>query len=169
MGRYIRGSVDEELSIGTLAALTLISTPFDNTVIERTLVSSLVASWAIQEWTPAANDGPLMVGIAHSDYTSAEIEEWIEATTSWSEADKIAQEVNSRKIRAVGTFVSPGAVGDGAGAAKLNDGKVIKQKLNWILNTGQTLRVWAYNSGSSAFGTTIPLVQVQGHANLWPR
>ncbi len=169
MGRYIRGSVDEELSIGTLAATTLISTPFDNTVIERTLVSSLVAVWGIDDWTPAAGDGPLQVGLAHSDYSSAEIEAWIEATSSWSESDKISQEVNSRLVRTVGILVSPSAVGDGSGGSRLNNGNPIKTKLNWILNTGQTLRVWAYNTGSSAFATTVPIMRVQGHANLWPK
>ncbi len=166
MGRYIRGDIDEELTIGTLVSKTLISTPFDNVVIERTLVSSVVVAVVVENWTPGADIGPLVVGIAHSDYTSAEIEEVIEATLSWSESDKKAQEVAKRQVRRFGILTAPPVVGEGR---SLNHGDMFKVKLNWILNTGQTLRLWAYNAGGANFATTSPEVHLQGHANLWPR
>ncbi len=167
MGRYIRGNVDENLSVGTLAAGTLISAVFDETVNERTLVSSVVASWSLSNMTPAEGVGLLVVGVAHSDYTDAEIEAYIENTGSWNEGDKIQQrEVGKRLIRRVGQFAAPSAA---VSAVTLNDGKPIKTKLNWILLQGQTLRYWAYNQGTAAFATTDPDVRLQGHANLWPR
>ncbi len=165
MGRYIRGSVDENLLLTTLAAKTAVSAVFDETVNERSLISSLVATWSLGDFTLGSDIGPVMVGVAHSDYTDAEIEAFIEATGSWDEGDKIQQEVSRRKVRRVGIFPSAPGPAD----LVLNDGKPIKTKLNWILNQGQTLRVWAYNMGASPIATTVPDVGVQGHANLWPR
>jgi len=166
MGRYIRGNVDESLVLTTLAARTLAAIAFDETVNERTLVSSLVASWSLDDLTAGAGIGPILVGVAHSDYSTAEIEEFIENTGSWDEGDLVQQEVGKRKIRTVGTFES--AI-SGVAAAVLNDGKPIKTRLNWILLQGQTLKVWAYNLGTAAVATTVPEVSVQGHANLFPK
>ncbi len=168
MGRYIRGTVDEELDLGTLAARTAISAIFDNVVNERALVSSLVATWSLADWTVATGDGPVLVGVAHSDYTSTEIEEYLEQTQSWNEGNMIAQEINTRKIRRVGQFESP-IGGVAADSVVLNDGKAIHVKLNWILLQGQSLQIWAYNMGGSAFATTNPTLRCAGHANLFPK
>ncbi len=166
MGRYIRGQVNEKLALGTLGPLTLISAIFDNTVTERALLSSIVVSYNLSEYTVAAGDGPVMVGVAHSDYTDAEIEAFLENVATWAEADKIGQEISKRLVRIIGTFEQ----GDSSvESASLNDGKPIKTKLNWILNAGQSLRIWGYNLGSSALATTDPQITAVGHANLWPR
>ena len=166
MGRYLRGSVDESIALGTLAAKTLIGANFDETVNERTLVSSVVATWTMTGFTQGSGDGPIMVGIAHSDYTDGEIEEYIENLGSWDEGSKVEQEVSKRQIRRVGVFENPATASD---AAVLNDGKPIKKKLNWILNQGQTIKHWCYNMGTSALATTSPEVSTQGHVNLFPK
>ncbi len=169
MGRYIKGAVNEELSLGTLAATTLVSVDFDDTVLERTLISSIVARYSMADMTEGAGIGPILVGIAHSDYSDAEIEGWIENAQNWDEGDKVAQEVGRRLCRKIGIFAtSPGAAG-GTEIAVLNDGKAIKTKLNWILNAGQTLSVWGYNMGANPLATTIPVIRIEGHANLWPK
>jgi len=154
MGRYIRGNIDENLGLGT------------ETVNERTLVTSIIASWSLSNWTPAEGRGPVVVGVAHSDYTDPEIEAYIENTGSWNEGSKVEQEIGRRKIRRVGQFDIPSGA---TVSAVLNDGKPIRTKLNWILNQGQTLRYWAYNQGTLAIATTIPDVRLQGHANLFPK
>ncbi len=161
MGRYIRGSIDELLALGALAATTLVGVDFDETVNERSLVSTIVATWALSDTTIAANRGPVTVGVAHGDYTDAEIEAVIENTGSWNEGDKVQQEVAKRLVRRVGTLTPDGQI------ALLNDGKPVKTKLNWILNQGETLRLWAYNQGSVALDAGA--VRIQGHANLWPK
>ena len=167
MGRYLRGNVDENLSLGTLAAATLLSAIFDETVNERTYASSAVLSWSLTNWTPAEGDGPLVVGLAHSDYSDAEVEEWIENTSSWNEGDLVqSREIGRRLIRSVGQFPIPV---DASGGVVLNDGKPIKTKLGWILLQNQTLRYWAYNQGTSALATTSPDVRLQGHVNLFPK
>ncbi len=167
MGGYIKGNIDENLSLGTLAPATLVSVVFDETVNEKALLSSIVANWSLINMTESGADGPIMVGVAHSDYSDAEIEAVIEATGSWNKGDKVAQEVARRLVRIVGTF--PAAPGDGIGPAVLEDGRQIKTKLNWMLDTAQSLRLWAYNLGTSGLDTTVPTVHLQGHANLFSR
>ncbi len=166
MGKYIRGAVDEFTALGTLAAKDAIVTAFDETVNERTLISSLVATWSLSNFTAGALVGPIMVGVAHSDYSAAEIEEWIENAGSWDEGDLVNQEIAGRKIRKIGIFEVPDGVAE---SRELNDGRPIKTKLNWILLQGQTLGVWAYNLGQNPLATTDPIVATEGHANLWPR
>ncbi len=166
MGKYIRGNVDEAVPIGTLDTKVAVAADFDNVVNERTLVSSVVATWTIENWTALAQNGPFLCGLAHSDYTTAEIEEYIEATASWNEGDLVAQEVNQRKIRRVTTLVPPATAAE---AAVANDEKPIKTKLNWTMLQGQTLQAWVYNTGTVATATTAPVLRLNGHANLWPR
>ncbi len=166
MGRYIRGNIDQDFALGTLAAQTGIRTALAATVKERTLLSSVVATYALQGYTVTDNVGPIVCGLSHSDYSLIEIEEWIEQTTgAWDEGDKVAQEVSRRQIRRVGSFDPTLSIA----AVVLNDGKPVKTKLNWILNAGQTIAVWVYNQGSVSVGTTDPDMHTTGHANLWPR
>ncbi len=166
MANYIRGNVDEQLSLPTLGAKALVSVAFDETMIEKGRITSLLAAWSLANFTVALGDGPLMVGVAHSDYTDNEIEAFIEATGSWDKGDKIAQEIGRRLIRIIGVFRQE--VNDvGQGSIVLNDGKPIKTRLNWPLVTGSTLKMWAYNMGTSALASTAPLLQCQGKVNIF--
>lgn len=164
--KYLRGNVDEDVSLTTLGAKTLAASAFDETVQERTLVSSIRATYTLDSYTKSAGDGPIMVGIAHSDYSTAEIEEFIETTGSWDEGDLVQQEVSKRKIKILGVFSIPV---DETEIGLLGNGSPITTKLNWILNQGKTLQLWGYNMGSSALATSVPIVRAQGHCNLWPR
>ncbi len=164
MGRYIRGRINENLSLGSLAAATLIGVAFDENVNERSLVSSIVATYSLADVASAANRGPVMVGIAHGDYTDAEIEAVIENTGSWNEGAKPQQEISKRLVRMIGTFPSTESATE---TDVLNDGKPIRTKLNWILNQGQGLRLWGYNTGTAAL--LAGGVRTEGHANIWPR
>ncbi len=163
---YMKGRVDEGLALSTLASTTLISAVFDETVTERTKISSIVVSAAMILYTPAAGDGPIEIGVAHSDYNDTELEEWVENTGSWDVGDNIqSKEIGRRMVRSLGMFDK--ADTDANAPDTINDGKPMKIKLNWILNSGQTLRLWAYNHGTSALATTNPVVSLKGHANLW--
>ncbi len=149
--------------LGTLGAETAISVAVTDVVEQPTRCSSVKAVYSMNNFTTAAQKGPITVGVCHADYTNAEIEEWIENTGSWSQSDLVQQEVAGRKIRIVGQFPSP----SGLGSQTLNDGKPITTKLNWLLLTGATLKFFWYNEGSGALDTTDPTVHVNGHANLW--
>ena len=164
--RYLKGVIQNRFTLGTLAATTLIGDDIDDAVVERAWLSSVLCTWSIDQFTVGAGDGPILVGIAHSDYTDAEIEQFVEQTSSWEEGNLVAKEISSRKIRRVGTF---GDTGVQLSATVLNDGKPIHTKCGWMLATGQSIRIWAYNQGSSALATTAPAVVTAGHANLWPR
>ncbi len=166
MGRYIRGNVDEEVALTTLASKDVVGAVFDEVVNERTLVSSIVATYGLSNWTSIANAGPVVFGVAHGDYTDAEIEEYLENTGQWNEGNMLAREISSRKIRRIGTF---GGADTAAETEVLNDGKPVRTKLNWILNQGQTLRLWAYNMGTAAIATTAPTLTANGHVNLFPK
>ncbi len=163
MKGYLKGNIDELLQLGTLGATTLISTDFDESPEEKTFISSIVATYALDGLV--AGQGPILFGIAHSDYTSAEIEAVIENTGSWDAGSKVEQEVAKRLVRIIGTFV--GKQGTGTNDVQFNDGVPVKTKLNWTLNTGDTLKMWAYNISGAALSTADPGMRMNGHANLW--
>ncbi len=164
MGNYLKGAVDEELAIATLGANDVVGANFDSVMVERGVVTSLVAAYSIRGLSSASDDGPIMVGVAHSDYDDAEIEEYIENLGSWDPGDKISQERARRQIRKIGVFESRAEATE---AVTLNDGKPIKTKLNWQLSTGDTLKLWAYNMGASPLATTVPDINCQGHCNIF--
>ncbi len=157
--RYLRGRVDEEVPLLALATKTGVVASFDETVDSRTLLTSIVAKWGLEGLTDG--EGPILVGVAHGDYTLAEIEAYLENTGSWNESDLIqSREIAKRLIREVGMLSSDEDM--------LNDGKPVKTKLNWILNEGVTLDLWAYNVSTGTL-TTGGVVHCTGHANLWPQ
>ncbi len=159
----MKGNVEENLSLGTLASGATIGDTWDETVNEKTLISSIVAAWSLDNIT--AGQGPLTFGVAHSDYTDAEIQEVIDNAGSWDTGNKISQEQAKRLVRVIGDFASP--AGSGAGDLEFNDGRVIKTKLNWMLATGDTLKMWVHNRSGAAIATTVPVLKATGHANLW--
>ncbi len=165
--RYLAGAVDHKLQLSTLAGNVVIGSSIADVVTEETWLSSVKLVWSLNQWTKTADRGPVWVGVAHSDYTDTEIEAWIENTGSWETSDKIqSREVSRRLIRQVGIFQEPD---DAIVTQTLNDGRPIRTKCGWMLGTGQTLKVWAYNMGSAAFATTDPALRCNGHANLWPK
>ncbi len=165
MGRYIKGNIDEDFALGTLAAQTGI-VEASPTVGERTLISSVDVVYSLAGMTAGDNIGPIEVGLAHSDYSLAEIEEFLELTSGWNEGDLVSREISNRKVRRIGVFDTPASA---SLDATLNDGKPIKTKLNWILNAGQGLQFFCYNTGGSPLATTDPNCHIVGHANLFPK
>ncbi len=163
-GGYLAGNIDQDLGLATLAAKTGVLTA-TNTVSEKRRVSSIKCVYSLSDFTIAANAGPIMVLVAHSDYTLAEIEAWIERSGSWSKSDLIADEVRKRLIRRIGTFNTVTT----SGSAVLNEGRMIRTKLNWSLITGQGLQFVAYNLGTAALSSSSPNVNIQGKANTWPQ
>ncbi len=167
MGRYLRGKIEEDNDLGALAAkdVTIFSTEL---VTENTWLSSIRSTWSLKDLAVVTDDGPVIVGVAHTDYSAAEIEAFLESTGTWDVGNLITQELAKRKIRIVGTFELGLAAGETQHTATLNDGRPIHTKCGWMLNTGQGLTVWIYNAGASAL-TAGSALHNYGHANLWPR
>ncbi len=165
--RYLKGKVNFTIALGTLAADTVLGANVVDVLTEKAWLSSVKARWSMENWTDATNVGPILVGVAHSDYSDTEIEEWIENAASWKQGDKVSQEIARRKIREVGMFQTPRTAAATA-IAVLNQGSPITTKCNWQLITGQTLKIWTFNTGGAAVATTDPAISVNGHCNLWP-
>ncbi len=160
---YIPGNVQLDIVLTTLAAGTGVLTSTD-LVDDTTRISSVVATYSLEDFTDGAGIGPIICGVAHSDYSLAEVEAYIELTTGWSQADMVSREISARRIRKIGVFATDGG---GTTVSVLNDGRPIKTKLNWEVSEGQGLNFWAYNTGSNAIATTVPRVHVEGKGNLW--
>jgi len=159
-GMVIKGNVDETTTLGALASNTLVAIDYDETPDEEVFALSQEATWAITGHT--VDEGPIVVGFAHSDYSEAEIEEVIENAGSWDRGDLVAQEVARRKVRIVGTF--PGDLTEEV----LNEGSPIKSPIKWGINTGKTLKLFAYSRHSAPL-TAGTLLLVNGHIWLKPR
>lgn len=157
--KLLKGETTTNLVLSTLADVTALAQNMGDTVKGRTFALSAELTWAIRSLT--VGEGPIAVGLAHSDYTSAEIEEYIENAGGWDEGDLVSQEISKRKIRHVGTFSGEAA------EEVLNDGEPIKTTLKFILNDATTLKVWAYNRSGAAL-TTGAIVNTIGHVWLRP-
>ncbi len=131
-----------------------------DTVNDRMWLSSVRCAYGIRDFT--VGEGPIVFGVAHSDYSNTEIEEAVEAVTSWDLGDLIAREQANRKVRTIGTF----ALTD-QGEEVLNDGKPVTTKLGWILEAGDTLQYWVLAVGGTL--TTGGILEATGHANAWRR
>ncbi len=151
--------IDGQVAIGALATKDMTSTPLAQVLDNEMWALSIDITASISDVT--ANEGPIVIGVAHSDYTAAEIEEWLEGVSSWITADKIRQEQSRRKIRQIGVFDCTET------AERLNDGRVLRVKLGFKLEDGTTLQFWAYNDGAAVM-TTGALVSIKGKAFLRP-
>ena len=161
---YIKGDISHTLVLDGLAAATLLGSVISETVSEKSLVSSIDCSYSFAD-VLNDGDGPYLFGVAHSDYTDAEIEAVIENTGSWNKGDKISQEIGKRLVRRIGTWSADQAATANTGDYRWNEGRPVKTKLNWSLQTGATLKFWVYNLGSAAISTAD--LKANGHANLW--
>ncbi len=148
---YRKLPINVDVAGGTLAADDVTQTTPSEVMTEERRVLSLEASWGLTGLT--ATDGPLVVGVAHSDYTATEIEEALEAAGAWDEGNLVAQEQAKRLVRQVGILTEE--------ETALNDGQPVKTRLNWRLATGDTLQYWLWNRGVQL--TTGSLVKVSGH------
>ena len=148
------GNVEQSLGLGTLAANDLLGANLTGTVDKPEFLVSAFLAWSLRDLT--LGQGPVIVGLAHSDYLDAEIEEYVENTGGWASSDKVAQEIVRRQIRIVGKFSGNDT------EESLNDGKPIRTPLMMSVTAGQGLKMWAYNSGSGAFSTTAPVLELDG-------
>ncbi len=100
-------------------------------------------------------EGPIVFGLAHSDYSAAEIEESLEAVTSWNLSNMIEREQAGRKVRTIGSL--PILVA----AEVMNNGVKMKIKLGFTVAAGHTLKLWGWNQSGSPL-TTGGIVELQG-------
>ncbi len=136
-------NITPALALSTLAALTVITTGLTGTSDAQYRLVTSQLTWLMDGM--AAGDGPITVGYAHNDYTVTEIKEALESANSISPGDKVAQERNNRLVRKVGVL--------SAESPELNDGKPIKTRLNWAIQIGSAVNLFAYNDSGATLST----------------
>ncbi len=135
-----------ELSLLTLASDTVLTVALTGAGTTDYRMMSVDLTYSLKNLT--AGEGPIMVGLAHSDYTVAEIKEYIDSVASISQGLKIEQERSRRLIRIVGTFVTEAQ-------ANLNHGEPIKTRLNWLMaeGGGNAVNAFVFNMGTAPLTT----------------
>ncbi len=149
---FVAIPVTASISLSTLANNTTLTASLLGTLQEDLYVISAHLTWTIRTLT--AGEGPLQVGIAHSDYTVGEVQENIDVTLL-GPGKKIEQEQARRLVRRVGMF-------DGlASEEKLFDGVPIKTTIKWVADDGEDLNVFVSNRSGGAM-TTGAIIQCHG-------
>ncbi len=147
------------IGAGALASVDVQSGVLGDPTEDKLRVISVEFAYAWGGKQPA--DDGCQFGLAHSDYSAAEIEECLEAQGAIDLGDKLAQEQSNRLVREIGIMSG----GDSAaGGIMFNDGRPVKTRLNWLLAAGDQLQLWIRNS-SAVIWTTGSTVSVTG--NLW--
>ncbi len=151
--------VTSTLAVGALAALDVAAGNLTNVVTDemRFISCNFAYTWST---ISGGTDDSMEFGLAHSDYTAAEIEECLEAGASIEIGDKIAQERANRLVRSVGIIANETA----SVAAKFNNGMKVKTKLNWLIGEGFALQAWVRNATGTVYTTGSSLI-VSGE--LW--
>ncbi len=152
-----RVRVTPTLTLSTLGAATVLTGGMTAASSGPYRVISAICSWT--QSTLTDGEGPITVGYAHNDYSVGEIKEALEASAALDLGDKVAQEKANRLVRVVGTFRSEPN-------NDLNDGRPIKTKLNWRMNVGDILNIFAYNESTGALATG---TFIRSTGNLWIR
>ncbi len=142
------------LPLLTLAAVTGLTVTTTGASANRYRCISVKGTWSLTDLT--ANDGPVTVGYAHSDYSVAQIKEFLESSNSIDQGDKRAQEFANRLVRVVGTLNEV--------RESLNDGQPITTKLNWLIGIGDAVNLFAFNENAGPL-TTGAIVDLVG--TMW--
>lgn len=137
---------DFERSLGTLAADALTSiNVLSNNMARPCYVISADTWWGKTGGT--VGEGPLEVGYAHSNLSTAEIDEALLAEPN-SPGEIIEREQATRPVRIAGLFSGFDT------AESLNDGKVMRTKCGFTLDEGQNVLMWVKSLSKVANLTT---------------
>ncbi len=146
MGKFQPIKLSASQPLATLASETgLLGTITTDAASEGywTVSLDLNCSWD----NATVGDGAIDLYLCHSDWTLAEVEEFIEITTGFDRGDKKGQEVQARgrSIRKVGSLTPE--------VNNLNDGKQTRIKFKIFIPEGNTLNWCFYNAGPAALTT----------------
>ena len=155
--RLIKGTFDNSFTLGALPANQGIVDPTDDQVADRCYAISMEAVYTM---TGLAAGETVYLYVAHSDWTLAEIEEFIENQQGWDEGNLRQREIanRGRSIKLIGAWAADGV---------LNDGRPLKTKLGFILADSDGLQFVAYNPDAAAL-TTGSEITALGHVWLRP-
>lgn len=146
--------LDSSLALSTLALNDVVSGDFIAAGDESFRLLNIQGLWSMRGIT--VGEGPVVFGVAHGDYSAAEIEECLEVATGLTRGDKVAKEQGDRLVRRIGLFDASEA------DQEINDGKPIHTRLNWHITEGQTIQMWAWNKSGANPMTTGAVLLFQG-------
>ncbi len=154
--------INSSFNVGALDVGVVTSGAMTSAAADKLRFISLIGAWSWSDLSAAIDDA-MSFGVAHSDYTSAEIEEALEAVGAIDLGDKVAQEQSNRLVREIGIF-SGSQTATTVSNAEFNDGKPVRTKLNWLMSAGDTLHVWVRNASGTIY-TTGSAIKFSG--KLW--
>ncbi len=156
-----RVRVQQALGPGALAAGDVTVGPLTAVTTDPLRVVSVKFQYAMTSVKALTDDG-FEFGLAHSDYSAAEIEECLENQAAIDLGDKIAQEQANRLVRSIG-IITGSVVTVNAGIT-FNDGIPVHTKLNWRLSSGDSLNLWIRNATDTVWTTGSQLVS---NGDMW--
>ncbi len=137
------------VTVGALAPSTAVLSTTNLVPVKDLKVISVDGLWAWAE-IQAEIDDTIEVGFSDADLTLAEVEEYLELTFL-DPTDRIAKERAGRHVRRVG--IISGLKGQTAPAgAVLNNGEVVRSRLNWKVGT-KGLNTWVFNRSGAIYTT----------------
>ncbi len=142
--------IQNKVAAGALAPLDVAVGDLTNAAADPYRLMSIKASYSWVDIGATIDDG-FDFGLAHGDYTAAEIEECLEAQSAIDRGDKIALEQSNRLVRQIGSI--PSVVAAVTGSSVFADGRQLKTKLNWYMGTGDKLKGWIRNASGVVWTT----------------
>ncbi len=124
MARFQQLRTATSHAVGALTADDVSASQFGPTLEEDYRVTSIDVTWSM---IGVAGEGPIEFGVAHADYSAAEIEECLEVSVS-RPGNLIERETARRLVRVIGVFDQDET------PEKFNDGRPMKTRLNWRLD-----------------------------------
>ncbi len=143
--------IQSEFAIGALAADDVIAAAITANVADKLRLISINLAWTIADIAAVADD-TFQFGVAHGDYTAAEIEECLEAQAALDLGDKVAQEQSDRLVRTIGVISSAGGTNVG-GSVQFNEGRPMKTRLNWLMSEADNLSGWVRNGSANVYSS----------------
>ncbi len=147
-----RARVAAKVNPGALAPGDVIKNVIITPAADTYRLLSVKLSYAWTDIQAVIDDG-LEFGFAMSDYSSAEVEECLEAQSSIDLGDLIAREQAARFVRSVGRIGGLQFGQVAGGGVQFNGGRPLKTKLNWKMSIAQTLHLWIRNSSGIVWST----------------
>ncbi len=154
--------INSGLAIGALASADVIAGAITNAPTDPMRFISVDLAYGITDLAAVIDDA-FAFGLAHGDYTAAEIEECLESGASMDLGNKVEQEQANRLVREIGLITKAAAAASGGGLP-FNEGKPVHTKLNWLMSIGDQLQLWVRNNSGVVY-TTGSTLAVSG--KLW--
>ena len=137
-------TISSQSVAGALTTLDVVSNPVVSASANAYRIITMDASYGNEGFT--VGEGPVTFGLAHSDYSAAEVEECLEAVGAIDIGDKVAQEQANRLVRQIGIMQTQDA-------EAFENGRRIKVKLNWHIGIGDQVNLWIKNKDANTLTT----------------